>query len=243
MNPSQDAVGRLLLDLHRGRPAVEIVERSDGRVQATTGPDAYFAPFAAWPALQRRAMDAVRGRVLDLGCGAGRHALHLQQQGFDVVGIDNSPLAIEVCRLRGVRCARALDIADVDEELGTFDTLLMLWNNFGLFASRSRARHLLRRFSGMTSSGGRLVAESKDPYRSADARDVLYHRANLGAGRLPGQYRIRVRCGETRTPWFDYLFVSKEEMAELVEGTGWSLEGFLEGEGSSYIGIFRNAGS
>ena len=52
------------------------------------------------------AMEFVRGRVLDMGVGAGRHALHLQAQGHDVVGIDNSPKAVEVCRLRGLEDAR-----------------------------------------------------------------------------------------------------------------------------------------
>jgi 2-polyprenyl-3-methyl-5-hydroxy-6-metoxy-1,4-benzoquinol methylase len=43
------------------------------------------------------AMQFVKGRVLDVGCGEGRHSLYLQEKWFDVLGIDISPLAIKVC--------------------------------------------------------------------------------------------------------------------------------------------------
>jgi SAM-dependent methyltransferase len=49
--------------------------------------------------VQNRAGDA-RGRVLDVGCGTGTHALWLAAQGFDVVGIDISPRAIERARAK-----------------------------------------------------------------------------------------------------------------------------------------------
>ncbi|MDG6899020.1 MAG: class I SAM-dependent methyltransferase [Nitrososphaerota archaeon] len=45
----------------------------------------------------------MKGKVLDVGCGAGRVALYLQGWGLDVVGVDNSPFALRVARLRGVR--------------------------------------------------------------------------------------------------------------------------------------------
>jgi hypothetical protein len=62
----------MLLDALRGEATVEIVERDDGFIEATAGPGLYFAPFRRWPGVDRRAMRFVRGRVLDVGCGAGR---------------------------------------------------------------------------------------------------------------------------------------------------------------------------
>ena len=87
-----------------------MVERDDGYVNVMTA-DVYFAPFADWPERQHQAMQFVKGRVLDVGAGAGRHALHVQEQGHNVVAIDVSPMAIEVCRKRGVKDARVLSIA------------------------------------------------------------------------------------------------------------------------------------
>jgi SAM-dependent methyltransferase len=37
-------------------------------------------------------------RVVDLGCGSGRHTVFLGQRGFDVIGIDNSPTALSLTR-------------------------------------------------------------------------------------------------------------------------------------------------
>jgi 2-polyprenyl-3-methyl-5-hydroxy-6-metoxy-1,4-benzoquinol methylase len=73
-------------------------------------------------------MRFVKGRVLDIGCGAGRVALYLQKKGFDVSGIDVSPLAVKVCKLRGLKKARVLSISNIGAKLGKFDTLLMFGN-------------------------------------------------------------------------------------------------------------------
>src|SRR6476469_6833304 len=101
----EDAFGRILLEALEARGVVEIVERDDGFIDAGAT-QLYLSPFRRWPAHHRRAMRLVRGRVLDIGAGAGRVALHLQARGHDVVSIDVSPGAVEVCRRRGVRDAR-----------------------------------------------------------------------------------------------------------------------------------------
>jgi len=104
LSPQEDAYGQCIYNHFRGRRLAEVVERDDGYVQSNIRlPGAYFAAFKDWPAYERQAMRFVRGRVLDIGCGAGRVALHLQSRDHDVVSVDWSPLAIKVCRLRGSR--------------------------------------------------------------------------------------------------------------------------------------------
>src|SRR6476646_5174078 len=147
LSSKTDAYGRLVYDYYKGRPSAEIVERDDHWFAVSSGARAYFAPFEQWPSVEQRAMRHVRGRVLDVGAGAGRVALHLQARGHDVVSIDVSPGAVEVCRRRGVRDARVCAIEDVDESLGRFDTVVLLGNNLGLLASRAKAKRLLRRLT------------------------------------------------------------------------------------------------
>jgi 2-polyprenyl-3-methyl-5-hydroxy-6-metoxy-1,4-benzoquinol methylase len=104
LNELDDAYGRLILDYFEEGKGIEVVERDDGFVNASgDGPGAYVAPFRCWPKLERSALRLVRGRVLDVGCGAGRVALELQERGHEVVGIDVSPLAVEVARRRGAK--------------------------------------------------------------------------------------------------------------------------------------------
>ena len=236
----EDAVGALMLAYLEGAPrAREIVERDDGFVEATEGPATYFAPFRRWPAHQRRAMRFVRGRVLDVGAGAGRVALHLQERGHDVVTIDVSPLAIDVCRRRGVRDARVLAFEDVDGALAPIDTVVMFGNNFGLFGGAAKARRILRRLHRVVADGGRIVAESRDVYETDDPDHLAYQARNRARGRMSGQLRLRVRYRGYRTPWFDYLIASPAEVEELVAETGWRVDQLLRGESGMYTVVIE----
>ena len=236
----EDAFGRMLLDALDGRGVVEIVERDDGFIDASATPLLYLSPFRRWPAHHRRAMRLVRGRVLDVGAGAGRVALHLQARGHDVVSIDVSPGAVEVCRRRGVRDARVCAIEDVDESLGRFDTIVLLGNNFGLFAGRAKAKRLLRRFHDLTSERGRILAETRDIYATEDPVHLAYQERNRSRGRMSGQIRLRIRYGLAATPWFDYLMVSRAELEELVEGTGWKLTRTIDSD-DTYVAVLEKA--
>ena len=97
----QDAYGHQLYDYLKGKnQGIEIVERDDGFIQANFGPRTYLSDYKNWSSHEREALLLAKGRVLDIGCGGGRHSLYLQRKGFQVLGIDQSPLAIRICKLR-----------------------------------------------------------------------------------------------------------------------------------------------
>lgn len=204
------------------RPVIEIVERDDGLINGVmAGP--YLAGPDEWPAHDHRALDLVRGRVLDIGVGGGRAALALQERGVAVTGLDISPGAIEVSRARGVR---DLVHATVEEHAAAgrrYDTFLLLGNNLGLLEGRERAPGFLAALAAMANPGARVVAQGTDPYGTTDPVQVTYHARNRGLGRLGGQLRLRLRYRELTTDWFDYLVCSLAELADLVDGTGWRL--------------------
>lgn len=234
---ANDAYGAELLATHKGENELEIIERDDGYIDAGPTVKAYFSEYASWPPAEKKALRRVRGRVLDIGCGAGRHSLHLQSRGFDVLATDLSPGAVKVSRLRGVKKVRCIGIDELDRSLGTFDTIIMFGNNFGLFGSPKRAKRLLRRFRSLTSAGARIVAQCMDPYGTKFPPHLEYHRFNRKRGRLGGQLRIRVRFRKTTSPWFDYLFVSRKELASILEGTGWRVIEHIPPRGASYFAI------
>src|SRR5205814_4507997 len=68
-------------DYVAGTGAFEIVERDDGFIGAAS-PAMYVVPYTDWPEYQKTALRHATGRVLDIGCGAGRHALYLQDKGL-----------------------------------------------------------------------------------------------------------------------------------------------------------------
>lgn len=241
MDESRDAYGLLVEEWYAGERPAEIVERDDGFIDAGRGPGSYFDPVRRWPAHERRALRWAGGRVLDIGCGPGRVALELQERGHDVVGIDVSPRAVEVARRRGVRDARVLAFEDVDDRLGAFDTVVAYGNNFGLFGSAAKSRRMLRRLAGLTSDGARILAASRDRTQTDDPDHLAYQRRNAERGRLPGQLRIRVRHRRAKTPWFDYLIATPDEMRELAEVGGWRVRRFVAGTGGDglYVGVLE----
>jgi SAM-dependent methyltransferase len=232
-----DAMGHELLDGLEDKEATEIIEREDGHIDCAPALR-YFSPYEEWYPFEKQAIASLTpGRVLDLGCGAGRVALYLQEQGVEVVGIDNSPLAIEVCRRRGVRDARLLSVTQVGPQLGHFDNIVMFGNNWGLMGSFRRARWLLRRFKAITSPQARIIANSNDVYTTTNPLHLAYQAWNRARGRMSGQIRFRVRHGIHASNWFDYLMVSKEEMQQILQGTGWKVERFIDSEGSTYFAV------
>ncbi|MCZ0938526.1 MAG: class I SAM-dependent methyltransferase [Caldilineaceae bacterium] len=238
----QDAFGLLLADHLAGEDCSEFIERDDGYLMATDNLPAYFAPYNDWPPRMQQAMEFVHGRVLDVGVGAGRFALYLQDRGHEVVGIDVSPGALEICRKRGVKNVKQLPFHRVDASLGTFDTVLMMGNNFGLLANPRRAKWMLRRLKNITSQDARIVAESLDIYGTDKPEHLGYHDRNRQRGRMAGEIRLRVRYRQLIGDWFDYLMVSQAEMQEIVEGTGWRVAEFIGGTGGQYVGVIEKVG-
>ena len=238
-----DAHGQMFSDYNNGQENVEIVEREDGLIDKNSesnglGPRDYFAEYEDWAEHQKLAMEHATGRILDIGCAAGQHALYLQEQGHGVLGIDNSSLAIETCQRRGLKNAQVMPVAGLSPETGIFDTILMMGRNFGFVGNSIRTRSLLGRFAAMTSDSAKIIVETLDPYQTADPCHLAYHQFNRDHGRMSGQLRLRVHYREYTTQWFDYLFVSKAELEDILEETAWQVEGYIDSANTpTYVAI------
>jgi len=230
MKNIQDAYGQqLLAQYNRQTATAEIIERDDWFIDFGSDAGSYFTEYEQWSPLEQQTIKRARGRILDIGCGAGRHALYLQQKGFDVTGIDNSPGAIKVSKSRGLKKALVRPLSDIDKfKPNSFDTILMLGNNFGLFGDAENAGLILEKMSRITTTGAQIIAGTRNPYKTDDRDHLEYHQFNKKCGRMPGQIRMRIRFRKTVGEWFDYLFVSPEEMRDILTATDWQIEEFIE---------------
>ena len=223
-----DAFGEALLAVlagarpgGRGEERAEIIyERDDGLVNADS-----FDYFEE-PEPGHWAMERVRGRVLDLGAGAGRACLALQDRGFDVVALDVSPGAIETCLRRGVRQTFLGEVTELAarDDPAKFDTFLALGNNLGLLGTPERAAEMFGAFSTLSNPGATIVGTCLDPTAGEPpAWHRAYHDRNRSAGRPAGQIRLRTRFRTMTTDWFDLYWMGPDELDQLARRSGWEV--------------------
>lgn len=243
MDKCKDAFGQVIYDHLKGEGGFAIIERDDGLFEVDTFLSYYFADYKKWIKNEKKAIRWAKGKVLDIGCGAGRVGLYLQSKGLDVLGVDNSPLALKVCKKRGVKKTRLISITQLSRKIGLFDTIIMYGNNFGLVGNQNRAKWLLRRFYRMTSPDALIIAESLDPYDTKEPDYLQYHQYNRKRNRMAGQIRLRVRYKKYVSDWIDYLLVSKNEMREILDGTGWKVKCFIDSKDLFYVAIIEKENS
>lgn len=232
---TKDAYGHAMYDRYQGKDVTVLIERDDGYLDTDATIDTYFEDPRKASGHAKQVLDRVKGRVLDIGCGAGRHALYLQEKGHDVLGIDVCPRAVKVCKERGLRKARVLSVDDVSPKLGTFDSVIMFGNNFGLFGSPAKMKTILKKLDAATSDDARIYAECMDPYGTDFPPHLAYHKYNRKRGRMSGQLRIRVRYHNHASDWFDYLFASRKEIEGLLKGTAWEVVGHTPEEEPHFV--------
>lgn len=246
MRHNDDAFGAALMDCFRGKETHYIVEREDGFADPGSL-EMYFTDFANWSPLERRMPELVHGRILDVGCGAGRHAIRLQNLGFEVVGIDKSPLAIAVAKERGLKQAHAISLDELAggevamTELGVFDSVIMMGHNIGLLHGWDEGQRILSGLRRLTSPNAKIVGTTRNPSETSDPDHLAYQAWNRERGRMPGQIRFRIRHRMLVSDWLDYLFLSEEELQELAYHSSWRLEADTKGDGGfgggSYLAV------
>ena len=221
-----DAFGMTLLACQAagGEPghAVEVIERDDGMI-STGEPARYFDPpegdGASW------VLERTRGRVLDVGAGAGRYSLAVQARGQEVIALDVSEGALDVCRERGVERTFLGTVADfAASDPSPIDTVLLMGNNLGLLGAPEDAVGFLDAVRRFVAPEGRIIAEGNDAGATDNPEHLRYHQLNRDRGRHPHLARMRVRHARYASEWFDYLMPSPDELVEVLEPTGWSVD-------------------
>lgn len=101
------------------------------------------------------------GRILDLGCGTGGHAIPLAAMGYRVTGIDNSKPMVEIAAKKaGGLPAEFLyqDMRDLDLP-GGFDVAICMFGGFGHITGVADVRRALRGVSSLLLPGAPLIFE------------------------------------------------------------------------------------
>jgi SAM-dependent methyltransferase len=194
--------------------------------------DIFFRTEEEMPDIELEALDLCEGRVLDVGGGAGSHALILQNRGFDVVALDISPIAVEIMKSRGVTHAVQADIFQYEGE--KFDTLLFLMNGIGLTGTIDGFRNFLNHAKKLLNEDGQLLFDTSDI-------TYLYEGAEMPKNKYYGEVSYQYAYHDQHGEWFNWVYIDPKTIKEIARETGWECHLLFDDGQDQYLAEMRLA--
>ena len=194
-----------------------------------------FRNLEEMPMLEQKALSLAKGKVLDVGAGAGCHALALQAQSIAVKAIDISPLSCEAMELRGVMNAECINLFDEYLESG-FDTILLLMNGTGIAGKIENLPALLNRLKALLNKGGQILIDSSDIKYIYENENGSFD-INLNAAYY-GEVDYQMVYKDVKGDSFDWLYVDFPLLKSIAESCGLHGELIAEGEHYDYLARF-----
>ncbi|MBC3538126.1 class I SAM-dependent methyltransferase [Rufibacter sp. H-1] len=226
-----DPMGGAIKAFWEGNKEASVTVYSDN-MEADELPAAYlFRTFTEMPEREQFALNEARGRVLDIGAGAGSHALALQEKGLEVTALEISERAAQVQKARGVKNVLTGDFFELDPT--PHDTLLLLMNGIGLAGTLDQLPHFLETCKRWLAPGGQILLESSDIlylYEEEDGSVLL----DLN-GAYYGELTYMMEYGTERTPPFPWLFIDFDLLHQYAQEAGLTAELLLQEEDDHYI--------
>ncbi len=213
--------GQSLLDYQHGDTAAIITVHSEG-AQPTDVPVSLFFRLPDMFPLERTALELCRGRVLDIGAGAGCHSLALQARGLAVVALDFLAECVAVMRARGVLDAQQADIYTFAAE--PFDTLFSMMNGLALVQDLPGLQPFLNNLRRLLSPGGQFLVDSVDLRRTGRAQSAATVAARQRDGRYFGESDLQLEYKGRRGTPFSQLYVDAETLTKQARQAGWTCE-------------------
>ncbi|MHB8692839.1 MAG: methyltransferase domain-containing protein [Solirubrobacteraceae bacterium] len=145
-----------------------------------------------------RLLDAIDGPVLDVGCGPGRHLHALARRGVFALGVDLSPVAVQLACGGGGRAI----VASIFDDLpgaGSWRSALLLDGNIGIGGEPAR---LLERVKALLTPGGIVLVELEAP----------------GSPTISMLARLEARGAQSG--WFPWARVAAPDLAAIAAAAG-----------------------
>jgi len=187
-----------------------------------------FRTYLEMPWIEQKALELCKGSILDVGCGAGSHSLWLQNQGYDVKGIDISTGAVSVAQKRGVKNVEKTSIIDVNQK---FDTILMLMNGTGIFQTYDQVVKYLKHLRSILKPNGQILIDSSDISYMYDEDDF----EGLKDKRYFGELDYFIKYKEDHEYPMTWLYLDFETLNQFCSDLSLNCEKIQEGEHFDYL--------
>lgn len=217
----KDIFGKSLYSYWKGDRKTPYIVRRDDDYSDESSLKTYFTK-QFYPT-EKSVVRHVKGKILDVGCGAGRHILHYQKRRYDITGIDNSPLAIKVCKERGCKKAKVMDAFRPKFSSHSFDTILLFGHNIGIGGTLAGGKRLLSSLRKLIKTDGVLLLTTIDVTNTKKKVHQKYLQRNHTAEHYVGEMKIRVEYKDQIGDWFHWLHVDPKTLKKLAKETGWEV--------------------
>lgn len=216
---AMEPFGRSLLAYLDGDTGAQLVVRRDDGNESTLPASVFFRDVPSFTAVEVQALALCKGRVLDVGAGAGSLSIELQRREHRVTALDISADAVTVAMRRGVIDVVCGDVFSY--EGGPFDTLLLMGHGVGMVETIAGLRRFLARALSLVASDGQVLLDSLDVRATDEPANLAYHQANQAAGRYIGEIRMRFEFAGREGPWCGWLHVDADTLTEHCGAAGW----------------------
>lgn len=189
--------------------------------------DIFFRENSEFFDVEKRALELCKGRVLDIGAGAGALTLELQKHKIEADALEISELASKVMYLRGVKSIITGNIYDFSTP-EKYDTLLLTMNTIGLVGELKKLRSLFLKLKSLLKPTGQILFDSSDI-------SYLYEKPKP-TNRYFGEMDYQYEYNDQKGGWFKWLYVDFETAKDYAAKVGLSLElVYVNEETSQYL--------
>ncbi|WJS95296.1 class I SAM-dependent methyltransferase [Flavobacterium johnsoniae] len=229
----KDLFGKAIFDFYTNNSPEDIITETSISEEDEMSVEYLFRAYNEMPKIEQKALQLAYGKILDVGCGAGSHALSLQnERNLDVTAIDISEKAIETALLRGIKNAQVKNILDFEGE--KFDTILVLMNGTGIFGKLKNCNQYLLKLKSLLNPGGQILIDSSDII-------YMFDEDEDGGKWIPsendyyGELVFNVSYKGQKEEPFDWLYLDYNTLQNAAIANGLKCELVLEGEHYDYL--------
>lgn len=229
----KDLFGKAILDYQTNNSPEDLITETSISEADDMSVAYLFRAYPEMPKLEQKALQLAKGKVLDVGCGAGSHSLYLQNElNLDVTAIDISGNAIKACEIRGLKKAKVQDIMQLDGE--KFDTILLLMNGAGMCGRLKNIPNFLQKLKSLLTDEGQILVDSSDIIYMFDEdedggkwipTDVDYY----------GEVVFDITYKGEKENSFDWMYIDYNTLQTAAVANGLRFELIEEGEHYDYL--------
>ena len=221
--PKKDLFGFVLYRYLHGDKTPYCIVREDGYCDFPFDPKGYFQN--KFLDVEKQGLKYVKGKILDVGCGAGRHTLYFAKKGFDVVAIDSDKFCVKTCKERGIKKVFAENILKPKTiKKYRFDTIWFGGNNLGVAGNLEKMKEMFGILDKITNPNSVVLGRAFEFDKTMRGIHRKYHALQKSRGIFPGITKIRIQYKDFIGEWFNWVHISSAVLKKVLQGTHWKID-------------------